>query len=290
MPPKSKKKADKGSKKSEQKKKDKQIEDKTFGLKNKNKSKKVQAFVTSVQRNVMNSGDPKQRKLDEERKKKKIEQKARKKAMDDEKNALFNDALMAVSKKKGTDKKSGKVQAAGRDGNEDTKKSGTSRAMKMMYQMDAKEMEDKLKEDPNYVPTLEDEIESQRQKKIEELKKAGKKGTPVTEKSFKEWIERKRKQRAAAAKKLVEQEMRKKKGGKGLAVLSGRDLFEYKRDLFKDDELEDDTEVNATAEADSDLKQKAEVVDEVATKVEEDLFLEGDDEDLDDLDDIDDDE
>jgi len=129
------------------------------------------------------------------------------------------------------------------------------------------------------------------------LKKAGKKGTPVTEKTFTEWQEHKRKQRAADAKKLVEQEMRKKKGGKGLAVLSGKDLFEYKRDLFKDDELEDDAEVNATVEADSDLKPEAHAttpnndeVDVVSTKVEENLFLEGDDDELDDLDDIEDDE
>lgn len=196
-----------------------------------------------------------------------------------------------------------------------------------MYQMDAKEMADKLKEDvscytvlvlflwvkiwallytdcdvfctvkvllhtrslqshnhtfsssqPNYVPSLEDEIEAQRQAKVEELRKSGKKGTPVTEKSFKEWQERKRKKRAAEAKKLVETELKKKKGGKGLAVLSGRDLFEYKRDLFKDDEEAldqiEEEEMNGAAD-----------VENVAQKVQSDLFLEGDDDDLDDIED-----
>ncbi len=42
------------SKKSEMKKKEKIIEDKTFGLKNKNKSKTVQSFVKGVTTQVLN--------------------------------------------------------------------------------------------------------------------------------------------------------------------------------------------------------------------------------------------
>jgi hypothetical protein len=71
--------------------------------------------------------------------------------------------------------------------------------------------------------------------------------------------------------------------GKGLSVLSGRDLFNYKRDLFKDDE---------TAEAVIDKEDPGDLVEEqikeVAEKVQSDLFLDGDDDDLDDLDDLDD--
>lgn len=44
----------KESKKTEMKKKEKIIEDKTFGLKNKNKSKAVQSYVKSVQTQVLN--------------------------------------------------------------------------------------------------------------------------------------------------------------------------------------------------------------------------------------------
>lgn len=179
------------SKKTEQKKKVQQIEDRTFGLKNKNKSKKVQQFVKSVTNSVNNSGDRKQRMEDEKRKKLKEQQKARKKAMKEEADALFNEALGALSKKK-TSMKAGKTEAKGRDADEEGKKKGTSRAMKMMYQMDAQEMEEKLKEDPNYVPTIEDKIEAERQKKVEELKKNGKKGTPVTPESFAIWQEKKR--------------------------------------------------------------------------------------------------
>ena len=155
------------------------------------------------------------------------------------------------------------------------------------------------------MPTLEDEIESQRQKKVEELKKSGK-GTKVTPETFAAWQEQKRKRRAEAAKKLVEAEFKKKKGGKGLAVLSGRDLYEYKKDLFEIDENDEQVDYGDSVEdgngaaanettnqsspdeemngGDNDNQQDR-TVEDVAEKVQTDLFLEGDDDDLDDLDD-----
>lgn len=148
MPPK--KKEQTASKKVEQKKKQKIIEDKTFGLKNKNKSKKVQQHVESVTRNVMNSGDRRQRAMEEERKQQKIAQKERKKAEKEEQDALFGAALLSIKKKTTTNMKEGKNESKGRDADEENKK-GTSRAMKMMYQMDAQEMEEKLKEDVSTV-------------------------------------------------------------------------------------------------------------------------------------------
>ena len=150
MPPK-KKAQDAASKKALQKKKQQIVEDKTFGLKNKNKSKKVQQQIKSIEKNVMNSGDPRQKKLEEQRAKAKAERKARAKAAKAEQEALFGEALMAVSKKKTTSQKDGKIEAQGRDGNDDGGKKTTSRAMKMMYQMDAKEMEEKLREDVSYL-------------------------------------------------------------------------------------------------------------------------------------------
>lgn len=48
-------------------KKQKVVEDKTFGLKNKNKSKNVQKYVQSLQQNVVPKTDPK--KLDAKKKK-----------------------------------------------------------------------------------------------------------------------------------------------------------------------------------------------------------------------------
>ena len=69
--------------------------------------------------------------MDEARKQARAEAKALKKAKEEERNALFGEALLAVQKKSSTNKKHGKVEAKGRDADEDEKKSGTSRAMKM---------------------------------------------------------------------------------------------------------------------------------------------------------------
>jgi hypothetical protein len=150
-----KKKGAESSKKSEQKKKQKLIEDKTFGLKNKNKSKKVQQHVDSVTKAVLHSGiNTRQRVLEEQRKKHKVEAKERRKTEKNEQDALFGAALLAIGKSKSTNQKEGKTEAQGRDGNEEAAKKGTSRAMKMMFQMDAQEMEDKLREDVSSVYTF----------------------------------------------------------------------------------------------------------------------------------------
>jgi hypothetical protein len=147
MPPKTKKKEPTTSKKNEQKKKSKAIEDRTFGLKNKNRSKKVQQQISSVTKAVLNSGDRRQKAQEEQRKKVKADARMRKKADKEEQDALFGDALMAITKKKTTNQKEGKNEAIGRDAEGESNKKGTSRAMKMMFQMDAQEMEERLRED-----------------------------------------------------------------------------------------------------------------------------------------------
>ena len=283
------------------------------GLRSSLLSSCAKQYVQGVKNNVLNTNARKERELEEKRKQQKAEQKLRKKQMEEERNLLFNEALGAL-KKKGPNFKEGKsaTEAKGRDHDDGTAKKGTSRAMKMMYQMDAKEMEQRLREDPNYVPTLEDKIESERQKKVEELKKSGK-GTPVTPETFAAWQDRKRKRKAEEAKKLVEAELKKKKGGKGLAVLSGRALYEYKQDLFNvgDDDGDDgatvengtggqDQKPSSTSSPTDESQKKAEggsdgggggggglgqEVEKVAEKVQSDLFLDGDDDDLDDLED-----
>jgi hypothetical protein len=288
------------SKKALQKKKEKLLEDKTFGLKNKNKSAKVQQFVQSTTKAIQNSGtDAQTRAREHALKEEKAAKKAYKKAKEAEQAALFGEALLAVSKKGAGQKfakDEGKVEAKGRDYDDGTqKKGGTSHAMKLMYQMDAQEMEDKLKEDPNYIPTLEDKVEAQRQAKLKELKASGVKGTPVTEETFKAWQDRKRKRKVVQIKKLVEAEMKKKKGGKGLSVLSGRELYNYKKELFKDQDGEGDLVMDTKREQEEEEKEGEEKssmnsaavlgVDLVAQRVETELFLDGDDVDLDDLDD-----
>ena len=141
---------------------------------------------------------------------------------------------------------------------------------------------------PNYVPTIEDEIEAERQRKVDELKKLGK-GTPVTPETFAAWQEGKRKKRAEEIRKTVEAEFRKKKG-KGLSVLTGRDLYEFKRDVFKD--MDDDAEDGASVGYDNDVDEAnggsnvaSNEDDALSAKIQKDLFLDGGDVDLDDFDD-----
>lgn len=137
---------------------------------------------------------------------------------------------------------------------------------------------------PNYVPTIEDEIELLRSKLVDDLKKEGKTGTPVNPETFAIWQDKKRKARAEAAAKKVEAELKKKKGGKGLSVLSGRDLYEYRKELFsKVDDDGDDTEMVMPPRTDNTDDDGD--VGQVAEKVQSDLFLQGADDDLDDIED-----
>jgi len=102
MPP---KKADKGpSKKNEQKKKEKIIEDKTFGLKNK-KGNKNQKFIAQVQKQVTSGGDPDRRK-DEERRMAEKKAKEEAKKREEEEKRLLNKAVIVQKVGQGVDPKS----------------------------------------------------------------------------------------------------------------------------------------------------------------------------------------
>jgi len=85
MPPK--KPADKPSKKNVEKKKDKVIEDKTFGLKNK-KGTKNQKYIAQVEKQVKSGGDPKARAIEEERRREKQAKEDAKKKLEEEKRLL----------------------------------------------------------------------------------------------------------------------------------------------------------------------------------------------------------
>lgn len=81
---------------------------------------------------------------------KKASQKAMKKAVLDERNALFGEALLAVKTKTSIKTKGGLIESKGRDADEPKAKGGQSKAMKMMFQMDAKEMEEALLSDVSF--------------------------------------------------------------------------------------------------------------------------------------------
>lgn len=86
MPPK-----DKGpSKKTEKKQQEKVIQDRTFGLKNKNKSKVVQSYIKGVANVVKNKGQSEQRLIDQEFQKRKEQQKI------EQENALLSSLFKTV--------------------------------------------------------------------------------------------------------------------------------------------------------------------------------------------------
>eukprot|EP00957_Ditylum_brightwellii_P198221 15104074-Ditylum_brightwellii.AAC.1 len=124
--------------------------------------------------------------------KSKIQTKATQKSTEEEYNDLFGEALLAVKKKTLANAKDGAMETKGQNANDDNTKNNkcTSRAMKMMYQMDANELAAKLQEDPNYVPLLEDEIDFQYWQKGQQLNVSGKKDTSVMEETFKAWQEK----------------------------------------------------------------------------------------------------
>lgn len=128
--------------------------------------------------------------------------------------------------------------------------------------------------------------------------------TPVTKESFFAWKAEKAKKEAAAW-ETKRKAAAKKTGGKGLNVLSGRALFAYDANLFKDDEgaldvydevIDPHEGVDAVAPKDGAAALKAApvaadaagsaVVDGVTVALDEDLYAgAGADDDLDDLED-----
>jgi hypothetical protein len=78
--------------------KKKKLEDSTFGLKNKNKSAKVGAFVNQQTHQIF-AANSKDAKAKEEMKRKKIAGRNAAKAAEEERDALFGAALMATVSK-----------------------------------------------------------------------------------------------------------------------------------------------------------------------------------------------
>ena len=133
--------------------------------------------------------------------------------------------------------------------------------------------------------TLEQRIEKKRQ----ELRDRGVKGTPVTPETFKLWKEKKAK-RLLAEKMAVQKAETLKKKGK--SVLTGRDLYLVQKDVFVDDAdaAGDYTREVVNEEGDELYDENGALIEPVSVDgVKVDAALYGDDDDLDDLDDLDDD-
>ena len=255
MPPK-----EQQSKKAVKEKKERVIDDATFGLKNKNKSKKVQQFIDRVEKTVKNGGGGADAVKAKEAKK---ELKLAKQLQEEELRVLFNEGITGQFGKKksasktlaaemGIDQTNKDVadlleaMSSDSEGSGDDGEGGGERR-KVLYLSD---------DEPAAVEvfrekTIEDIIEEQRAK----LTSEGKVGTPVTAASFAVWRAGKMAQRQAEAEARFKAEQTKKRGGKGLSVLSGKELFNFNASLFVDDEAAiDATEENAlNAETRQDL-------------------------------------
>ncbi|KAJ8611735.1 hypothetical protein CTAYLR_009198 [Chrysophaeum taylorii] len=256
------------ARRAQEKAKDKVAEDKTFGLKNKNKSKVVQKYVANVQKNLKGA-DPAKEKAREEKKQLKI----MRIQQEQELKALFSEALsINVKKSDLRKKKSESAQAT-------APTTTSSSASKPSDHYDDAWAEAELEKADVQETLLEHRIEAQR----EAMRKEGKVGTPVTPETFAEWKKRKAERLRREKEAALKAEQLKKKGGKGLSVLSGKDLFALDASLFVDD---DDAQIQDDYERRDDPPPP-----ETPLPVgDESLYLDGGDAELDDLDDLDDDD
>eukprot|EP00630_Chrysocystis_fragilis_P005734 CAMPEP_0197389872 /NCGR_PEP_ID=MMETSP1165-20131217/2005_1 /TAXON_ID=284809 /ORGANISM="Chrysocystis fragilis, Strain CCMP3189" /LENGTH=277 /DNA_ID=CAMNT_0042915319 /DNA_START=33 /DNA_END=866 /DNA_ORIENTATION=+ len=269
MPPKGGEKAKKAARREQEKKKDKVVEDKTFGLKNKNKSKVVQKFVQNVQKNIK-GGDAQRDKQREEKKQAKL----LRIQQEQELKALFSEALSINVKKSDLRKKKNVPDAQPEKGG----------GQKQSDHYDEAWAEAELaKQEPSAEKSLEQMIEEQR----EAMRKEGKEGTPVTAESFAAWKRRKAERLREEQEAILKAEQLKKKGGKGLSVLSGKQLFAHDASLFVDD---DDAQDKDAYERRDDEDPDPAPPDVAAAVGDASLYLNDDPGDLDDLDDLDDDD
>jgi hypothetical protein len=226
------------SKKNVQAKQNKAIEDTTFGLKNKNKSKKVQEFITRVEKTVKHSqgGDS------ERAKEAKKEAKIAKQLQEEELRLLFNEGITNQFGKKKTAAQSAAdglgISGPSRDieriladmSSDDDDSDSDEDSEDGVYAREIRIESDDEEAGGNDVTgavevfrekTIEDIIEEQRAK----LAAEGKAGTPVTAESFARWRAGKMAQRQAAAEARMKAEQTKRKGGKGLCKSTYTDLF-----------------------------------------------------------------
>lgn len=223
MPPKGGEKAKKAARREQEKKKDKIVEDKTFGLKNKNKSKVVQKFVQNVQKQVKGS-DAQKEQLRQEKK----QQKLLRIQQEQELKALFSEALSINVKKADLRKK----KAQPEPGQLATSGPGSRAKGGDHYDEAWAEAELAKATLDSDEKSLEQRIEDQR----EAMRQQGRQGTPITAETFALWKQRKAARLRQEAETALKAEQLKRKGGKGLSLLSGKQLFAHDASLFVDDD------------------------------------------------------
>jgi hypothetical protein len=253
---------EKPSKKAVKKKQEKAIEDSTFGIKNKNKSKKVQQFITRVEKSVKNSNGGAETAKAKDLKK---DAKLAKQLQEEEMRQLFNEA---IGNQYGV--KKSKAQSNAQQLGLTTAKKEVTEFLETLSSDSESETDSDDDRQKQYEIEIDDQpvtaIEVFREKTIEDiieeqrakLSAEGKKGTPVTADSFAKWRIEKLARKQAEAEARLKSEQSKKKGGKGLSVLSGKELFSYNASLFIDDESAFDTSNDKTMNDEIKALQKLE--------------------------------
>eukprot|EP01006_Ploeotia_vitrea_P067576 TRINITY_DN97712_c0_g1_i1.p1 TRINITY_DN97712_c0_g1~~TRINITY_DN97712_c0_g1_i1.p1 ORF type:complete len:295 (-),score=89.21 TRINITY_DN97712_c0_g1_i1:292-1131(-) len=266
-------KAGKGpSKKTVEKQKMKIVEDKTFGLKNKNKSAKVQKYCQEVNKQVMH-GNKKRSDVSaaEEKKKRKAEEAARLAELK---------SLFKVAPPKPKTKKSKKKEGEGGEDDDEEKDdayAGVGEEEEYLWNAD----------DFDAVEQDETRLEEKLQKELEELRErlateGG--GTKVTEDTFQAW---KKKQREEAQR----EEKKKKKKMEKTGKWTGRALFEHDASLFVDDDDADEDlereedEIQPLKEGEEEVKIKK--WEEAAEEALDPTLFEGEDLEIEDVEDDD---
>ncbi|XP_035979884.1 zinc finger CCCH domain-containing protein 15 isoform X2 [Halichoerus grypus] len=261
MPPKKQAQAG-GSKKAEQKKKEKIIEDKTFGLKNK-KGAKQQKFIKAVTHQVK-FGQQNPRQVAQSEAEKKLKKDDKKKELQ-ELNELFKPVVAAQKISKDTmdnwDEKKLEEVVNKKHGEAEKKKPKTQIVCKHFLEAIENNKygwfwvcpgggdicmyrhalppgfvlkKDKKKEEKEDEISLEDLIERERSA-------LGPNVTKITLESFLAWKKRKRQEKIDKLEQDMERRKADFKAGKAL-VISGREVFEFRPELVDDDDEEaDDT-------------------------------------------------
>lgn len=233
MPPKD----QKVGKKELAKKQKQVVEDKTFGLKNKNKSKAVQKYVAEVTKGAKMAGMSKD---DFVRKQKEAEERNEKKAAKKDREAemrmLFAPVVTKKEKEAARLAKEAAAEAAKKKAEEGPEIMDAQEAYN-----DARRADDLAKAEAVLGADQDDDIYTQIEKERAELKKTGIL-TPVTFDSFVAWKERKARERQA--KELEESRQAAMKAAKEMRGKSGRELMAQLAalgsELLDDDEADDD--------------------------------------------------
>mmetsp|Transcript_18588 Transcript_18588/g.46895 ORF Transcript_18588/g.46895 Transcript_18588/m.46895 type:complete len:307 (+) Transcript_18588:220-1140(+) len=226
----------KASKKEVQKIQKKVIDDKTFGLKNKNKSKVVKDFVAQVTAQASRAGLSKEEQQRQERlRQEKAAKKEEKLANEKEQAILFNPAvkkkLEAAAKRKAAEEEAAaKARAA----------EGPEFVTAEEAYLEAKRQADMDRADAVLGPQADDDLYDQIEKERAQVRKQGNL-TPVTFDSFVAWKARKAEERK---KKDIEDTKMAIAAASKAKGKSGRDLFNHlvatNADLFLDDDDADD--------------------------------------------------